>query len=117
MRLLQAPTHSPRRVSSDRCITHSRAIALSAEAGSEDTVTRHEPQVLAKHTVPADPYTAWLQQREAESERDERQPVRWICRQQRMGAPAIRASSGADRQARERRDSSGQPYPIRVTIA
>ncbi len=116
MRLLQAPIHSLRRVSSDR-ITHSRAVALSAQIGPDDTLTRHEPQVLAEHTVPVDPYTAWLQQREAESERDERQPVRWICRQQRTAAPAIRARSGRDQQARGGRDSSERPYSARVTVA
>jgi hypothetical protein len=117
MRLLQAPKHSLRRVPSDRCITHSRAVTLSAQAGPQDTMTRHEPQALAKHTVPADPYVAWLQQREAESEWDERQPVRWICRQQRTGAPAIRAGSGGDRQARERRDSSERASSASVIIA
>jgi hypothetical protein len=90
MRLLQAPKHSHRRISPDHCMTFSQAIALSAQAGLDDTATRHEPQALTMRTVPADPYTAWLEQREAERELEERRTVRWTRRPQGAGAPAVR---------------------------
>jgi len=77
MRLLHPPIHSLRRISADQCVAHSRAIARSAQEGPDDTATRHEPRALTTHTVPADPYTAWLEHREAESDREERRPVRW----------------------------------------
>jgi hypothetical protein len=45
----------------------------------EDTVMRRESTaVLGVRTAPADPYAAWLQQREAERERH--QEVRWVHR-------------------------------------
>jgi hypothetical protein len=33
----------------------------------EHIASRHEPQIVVSRAVPADPYTAWREQREAES--------------------------------------------------
>jgi hypothetical protein len=95
MRTLRAP-----RQSSADYLTHSRGIA----AGSEDSLCRHEPQTLTGRTAPADPYAAWLQQREADREREQQEPVRWVFRQRIAGGPAAgaagigRQGSGTPRQ-------------------
>jgi hypothetical protein len=48
--------------------------------GLEDGTGRYEPQALTAHSVPTDPYTAWVAQREAACERDDRTPIRWVYR-------------------------------------
>ena len=55
MRLLQAPKPSNEDLSSPLC-------GLTAEVGQ----SRHDAQMLNSRQVPADPYAAWLEQREAE---------------------------------------------------
>ena len=62
MRLLRAPRHSLRNVSSPHYIPYSRNVELSAQGGP----SRHDAQMLTARTVPADPYTAWFDQREAD---------------------------------------------------
>ena len=62
MRLLQVPRHSLRHASSSHYIPHSRTVELSAQYEP----SRHDAQMLTARTVPADPYTAWLDQREAD---------------------------------------------------
>jgi hypothetical protein len=59
---LRAPRHSLRHVSSSYYTPQARSIELSAEYEP----SRHDAQMLDVRTVPADPYMAWLDQREAE---------------------------------------------------
>jgi hypothetical protein len=65
MQLLQAPRHSLQHVSSPHYIARSRSIELSSQDGPDRTASRHDAQMLTARSVPADPYTAWLDQREA----------------------------------------------------
>lgn len=46
-----------------------------------DLAGRHEPQILIERIVPKDSYAAWIEQREAEREFDDRPRVRWVHRQ------------------------------------
>jgi hypothetical protein len=63
MQLLQAPGHSSRNVSP----SHEDPGSWTSELLAQDQVaSRHDPQLLAARSVPVDPYTAWLEQREAE---------------------------------------------------
>lgn len=66
MQLLQAPRHSLQRVSSPQYIPDWRSIELSAQDGPEETASRHDAQMLTARAVPVDPYTAWLEEREAD---------------------------------------------------
>ena len=66
MPLLQAQGHSLKDGSSDHYDSHSRTSELFAQDGLDQTTSRHDPQLLAARTVPGDPYTAWLEQREAD---------------------------------------------------
>jgi hypothetical protein len=59
---LRAPRHSLRHVSSAYYTPQSRRIELSAQYEP----SRHDAQMLNVRTVPADPYMAWLDQREAD---------------------------------------------------
>jgi len=52
---------------------------------------RHEPQILVERIVPKDPYAAWLEQREAAREHEERPRVRWVHRQRGGDGRAIAA--------------------------
>jgi hypothetical protein len=52
---------------------------------------RHEPQILIERIVPKDPYAAWLEQREAQREFEDRPRVRWVHRQRRGDGRAIAA--------------------------
>jgi hypothetical protein len=60
MQTLQAP-----RQSSPRYMTEPWSIELSVRDARNQTPSRHDEHVLNTRTVPADPYTAWLEQREA----------------------------------------------------
>jgi len=57
--------------------------------------------MFTERTLLADPYTAWLEQREADREQTGQMRVRWIYRQRPAGGPAIRAGAGADQESRE----------------
>jgi hypothetical protein len=46
----------------------------------EPTMSRHEPQAFTARALPRDPYAAWLEQREAERQRDEGSAIRWVYR-------------------------------------
>jgi hypothetical protein len=50
---------------------------------------RYEPQILVERIVPKDPYAAWLEQREAAREHEERPRVRWVHRQRGGDGRAI----------------------------
>jgi hypothetical protein len=52
---------------------------------------RHEPQMLVERIAPKDPYAAWLEQREAAREHQERPRVRWVQRQRGGDGRAIGA--------------------------
>jgi hypothetical protein len=72
MRPLQALKHSLQHVSSTSHVELPQSIALSAQDGPGQTASRHEAQMLTARTASADPYTVWLEQREADREREER---------------------------------------------
>jgi len=59
MQTLQAPSQS-----SPRQIAEPWNIELSVRDAREQTGCRHDEQTLTARIVPADPYTAWLEQRE-----------------------------------------------------
>jgi hypothetical protein len=65
MQTLQAPRDSLQNVSSPRYIPEPWNIELSVRDARTQTGSRHDEQALNARTVPADPYTAWLAQREA----------------------------------------------------
>jgi hypothetical protein len=65
MQLLQTPKRSLRHISSSHDAPRLRSEPF-AQDGPDHVASRHEPQFLAARTVPADPYTAWLEQREAD---------------------------------------------------
>ena len=72
MRPLQALKHTLQHSSSTDHIANPRSLALSAHDGPSRTASRHDAQVLRPgRIVPADPYTVWLRQREADREREE----------------------------------------------
>jgi hypothetical protein len=52
---------------------------------SEPTMTRHEPQAFTERAFPRDPYAAWLEQREADRQRDEDAAIRWVYRPRIVG--------------------------------
>ncbi len=66
MQLLQAPKRSPRRISSSHDDPNSWNSELFAQHGPDQLASRHDSQMLPVRTIPADPYTAWLDQREAD---------------------------------------------------
>ena len=72
MRPLQALRHSLQHVASTGRITRPQSIAAPAQDAPNLTVSRHDADVFTRRIVPADPYAVWLQQREAEREREER---------------------------------------------
>jgi len=59
MQTPQAP-----RGSSPHRLAEPWSIELSVKDAREETGSRHDKEMLTAHTVPADPYTAWLEQRE-----------------------------------------------------
>lgn len=91
MRLLQAPRHSLQHVSSPRDDSHSWSSELFAHDGREQMASRHDPQMLIARTVPADPYTVWLDQREADGRSSTvaapTRPAGRFSRNQRTKAP------------------------------
>jgi hypothetical protein len=70
MRLLQAPKHLLQHVASTHDIAPPQSTERSAQAGSGQTAHRHDPQMITARRVSADPYKAWLEQREADRERE-----------------------------------------------
>jgi hypothetical protein len=69
--MLSLRTPRPRqRISSTHRNTDSQGIEVSAQDCRNQTATRHEAQMFAARSVAADPYKAWLKQREAERERE-----------------------------------------------
>jgi hypothetical protein len=115
MRPLRAPRHSLGDPFSTQPIPHQRSIQASAQDGPQQVADRHEPQMFTARTPRADPYTAWLEQREADREQDEHMRVRWIYRQRPVGGPGIRAGAVAGPESRDRDDRSDQLLSLRLT--
>jgi hypothetical protein len=73
MRLLQAPRQL-RHASSSDAAARPESIELSAHRGSAQVSRRHDSRLPTPRTLSAaDPYAAWLKQRESEREREARQ--------------------------------------------
>jgi hypothetical protein len=64
MQTPQASRDSIQGVSSPGYIPEPWNVELSIRDAREQTASRHDEQTLSTRIVPADPYTAWLQQRE-----------------------------------------------------
>ena|SRR5271166_4554741 len=60
------PFHPFRRSSRNVSPPDDTLKAWSIELSADDGPTRHDEQMLTACTVPADPYTAWLEKRDAE---------------------------------------------------
>jgi hypothetical protein len=67
---LRTPRHPRQRISSNHRITDLQSIEVSRKDGSGQTASRHDAQMFGARTQPADPYAAWLKQREADRERE-----------------------------------------------
>jgi hypothetical protein len=66
MQTLQAPRDSMQGVSSQGYIPEPWNIELSIRDARDEVASRHDEQVLAARAVSADPYAAWLAQREGD---------------------------------------------------
>ncbi len=66
MQTPQTPRDSLSQVSSPRYIAEPWSIEILVEDARKQTGSRHDEQALNARSVPADPYTAWLQEREAD---------------------------------------------------
>jgi len=64
MQILQGPRDPTGDVSSPGYIPEPWNVELSVRDAREQTASRHDEQTLTTRIVPADPYTAWLEQRE-----------------------------------------------------
>jgi hypothetical protein len=63
---------------------------------AEDIVMRRESAAtFTPRRVPIDPYTAWLEQRKADREREQRTELRWV---HRVDTPIVRRREGATRE-------------------
>jgi hypothetical protein len=97
MRMLNALRRSGQEVPSSGRIAH----PLTAEGELDATVSRHEPRILAARGLARDPYAVWLEQRDAERELEQRQPIRWVHRQRIADAPAIALTAVSGHEQRE----------------
>jgi hypothetical protein len=70
MRPLRALRHSLQHASSTHHLAHPQSIERAAQHDSSQTASRHEMDMLTARRVSADPYKAWLEQREADRERE-----------------------------------------------
>jgi hypothetical protein len=66
MHLLRARSHSPRHVTSSHNDPHSLSGEPFVKDKPDRLASRHDPQLITARAIPADPYTAWLEQREAD---------------------------------------------------
>jgi hypothetical protein len=72
MRPLRAPRHFLQHVSSTRRVTQSQCDEPFAQDCADQVASRHDAQLFTARRVSADPYAAWLQQREADRQREAR---------------------------------------------
>ena len=68
-------------------IAQSLSIAVT-ECAPHQTECRHEPETFGACIVPPDPYTAWLERRE--SDRERQGSVRWVVRPRAVAGPTAR---------------------------
>jgi hypothetical protein len=90
---------------------------VATQNGLDWGESRYEPETFGKSAVPADPYAAWVQQREAEREREHHDDsqVRWVYRPRTAADPMIGAGTGASRQAIQLRDERDRSSSARLT--
>lgn len=86
MRFTRANTDSQARRSAE--VGHARGVGLFAEAPSEQTHTRSEPQTLKARAVARDPYALWLAQQQSAREQSGGEEIRWVYRYPRVTRPA-----------------------------
>jgi hypothetical protein len=67
---MRAPRHFLQHVSSIRRVTQSQCDEPCVQDRADCTASRHDAQMFTARRVSADPYTAWLQQREADRRRE-----------------------------------------------
>jgi len=108
----QTYSHSPKDESPKQYATSSGTIQPFTYGGSQPNVSRHEPLALSERARPVDPYTEWLQQREAERERDERPEIRWVSRPRIVPRPITDAQPPASAPAREQVDRAALRVPV-----
>lgn len=70
MRLRLTPRHSLQDVSPTNDLADPQSIELFTRDRADHTASRHDVQMIAARSVSADPYKAWLEQREADRERE-----------------------------------------------
>jgi hypothetical protein len=83
----------------------------------DQEASRHEPQTLAPRAVARDPYAAWAEQRDAERQREQGEPIRWIYRQRELAAQEARAALDGDREPRRAHDNVDRRSPIELINA
>lgn len=71
MQLLHTHRSPQEQASSTPFIARRQPIQSSAQIWQEQPETRHDAQMLTQRAIPADPYEAWLREREAERFRAE----------------------------------------------
>jgi hypothetical protein len=86
MQLLGAHRREPRHASSTDYLAMSPSVTLSIEDRRDPSESRQE--TLGTYSVPADAYSAWLEQREAARERET--PVRWVVRPRALAGAGVR---------------------------
>jgi hypothetical protein len=120
MQPLRVRRHPLRHASSTHYISQPGSIAVSTHGGLDQSESRYEPETFGVATATAadaDPYAAWLEQREADRQREDHPRVRWVVRPRAAAGPAIRVSAVGDREAIERRDQCDGPSSARLTTA
>jgi hypothetical protein len=70
MRLLQAPRHLLQHISATHHDGPQQSIEPAVQGASTQTAHRHDPHMITARRVSVDPYKAWLEQREADRERE-----------------------------------------------
>lgn len=66
MQLFHAARHSRQQASLSHDPLRSWSGEMLAQGGPGEMSSRHDPQLIVARRIPADPYAAWLKQREAE---------------------------------------------------
>jgi hypothetical protein len=113
--IYMGPFQARRRSAQQASFTHLVCPAITSLCDQE--ASRHEPQTLASRAVAPDPYTAWAEQRDAERQREQGQPIRWIYRQRELAAQETRATADGDREPRRAHDNVDRRSPIELINA
>ena len=117
MQPLRARRLTLRDARSSRYVADQRSIPPVTQCGLGQSERRQEPETFGLRALPDDPYTAWLEQREAEHAREDREQVRWVFRPRPVADPGIRAANVADQQAEPRRERGNRQSAARLTAA